>query len=542
MVLRYAVANGNWSNPATWDGGTLPGNGDDVYTDGKTVTIDIDLVGTYRPARLFSGNRGGGTNGGTFNVSTTIQIGELGNPVDIFGSDVDYSSTINFYGITGTTLTIYGNVSGGAYALSFGVRNNSTGTITINGNVSGGTASYDAYGALNNSSGTITINGNVSGGTGTYVYGVRNNSTGTIIINGNVFGGSGNTAHGVLNNSSGTITINGNVSGVNGYNAHGAFNNSSGTITINGNVFGGFGGYAYGVTNGSSGTITINGNVSGGGYHWQYGNIYGVVNSSIGIITINGNIQPTATGQAAIAVCNNSTGYITINGDVYGGRGATAVFANNGYIRINGSLKWDATYSDSPAVDSSNNAVIVLNGDVRHHYGTTGLYGMTLARGRITMLNGNNHLTTYAESDGNGPGVTGNPVYHDGAARAASNFPTPANVRYGTIYGPANEYTGTCRVPPKEAVAAGTPVDNTVGIAVLTQNDIIQAVWHGENVEAGGFTPFKALRVIAAACGGKISGSGTGQVVIKAANDSDTTRITADVDNDGNRLNVTFNV
>jgi hypothetical protein len=464
MAVRYAVANGNWSNTATWNGGTLPGNGDDVYTDGKTITIDIDLVGTYRPSKLLARNRGGGTNGGTFNVTTTRQIGESGNPVDIVGSDASNTNAIVFSGVSGTTLTVYGNVSGGTSSYAYGVHNTSTGTIIINGNVSGG-SNTNAYGISYVSSGTIIINGNVSGGTNSFAYGIFLGSS------------------------------------------------SSGTIIINGNVSSGTSSYAYGVYNAGTGTITI-----------------------------NGNVQPTAVGQMAVAVYNYYTGYITINGDVYGGRGESAVYANNGYIRINGALKWDATYSNAAAVDSSTNGVVVLNGDILNHYGTTGLYGVSLVRGRITMLNGSNYLTTYAESNGDGQGVTGNPVYHDGAARAASNFPTPANVRYGTIYGPANEYTGTCYVPPKEAVAAGTPVDNTVGIAVLTQNDIIQAVWHGENVEAGGFTPFKALRVIAAACGGKISGSGTGQVVIKAANDSDTTRITADVDSQGNRLDVTFNV
>lgn len=462
MAVRYAVANGNWSNPATWDGGTLPGNGDDVYTDGKTVTIDIDLVGTYRPDRLLARNRGGGTNGGTFNVTTTRQIGEPGNPVAIVGSDTSTNGVINFSGVSQTTLTIYGNVSGGSASTTYGVHNSSSGTVTINGNVSSG-SNNSAYGVYNSSVGTININGNVSSGNNTSAYGVYNSWSGTININGNVSGGTNTTAYGVYNFSTGTVTI-------------------------------------------------------------------------------NGDIRPTATGQLSAIVYNNSTGYVIINGDVYGGRSAAAVYAANGYIHINGSLKWDATYSNTAAVDSAATGVVVLNCDILNHYGTTGLYGMSLVRGRITMLNGSNHLTVYAESDGNGPGVTGNPVYHDGAARAASNFPTPANVRYGTIYGPANEYTGTCRVPPKEAVAAGTLVDNTVGIAVLTQNDVIQAVWHNENVETGGFTPFKALRVIAAACGGKISGSGTSQVVIKAANDSNTTRITADVDSQGNRLNVTFNV
>ena len=40
MALRYAVATGNWSNTATWDGGTLPTASDDVFSNGFTVTID----------------------------------------------------------------------------------------------------------------------------------------------------------------------------------------------------------------------------------------------------------------------------------------------------------------------------------------------------------------------------------------------------------------------------------------------------------------------------------------------------------------------
>ena len=40
MALRYAVATGNWSNTATWDGGTLPTAADDVFSNNFTVTID----------------------------------------------------------------------------------------------------------------------------------------------------------------------------------------------------------------------------------------------------------------------------------------------------------------------------------------------------------------------------------------------------------------------------------------------------------------------------------------------------------------------
>jgi hypothetical protein len=40
MAIRYAVANGNWSDTATWDGGTLPAVDDDVFANNFTVTID----------------------------------------------------------------------------------------------------------------------------------------------------------------------------------------------------------------------------------------------------------------------------------------------------------------------------------------------------------------------------------------------------------------------------------------------------------------------------------------------------------------------
>lgn len=44
MAIRYAVASGNWSNPAIWDGGTLPGAGDDVYCNSRIVTIDQNIT------------------------------------------------------------------------------------------------------------------------------------------------------------------------------------------------------------------------------------------------------------------------------------------------------------------------------------------------------------------------------------------------------------------------------------------------------------------------------------------------------------------
>jgi len=45
MAIRYAVATGNWSNTATWDGGTLPAAGDEVFSNNFRVTIDVATIG-----------------------------------------------------------------------------------------------------------------------------------------------------------------------------------------------------------------------------------------------------------------------------------------------------------------------------------------------------------------------------------------------------------------------------------------------------------------------------------------------------------------
>jgi hypothetical protein len=520
MAVRYAVANGNWSNPATWDGGTLPGNGDDVYANGKTVTIDIDLVGSNRPARLlnFAENTYGIAAGGYFQiVASSRQIGENGNPTNLEGVE---SATLLGISSTNSThsITIWGDLLGQC------IWDGTSATVTIRGNVTQRPVWNSS--TVYKSAGLLYIYGDLQGASNSWAatsFCVNVDSLCNCTINGTIRGGSQGRACGVAVGGTATLTVNGNVIGGN-YNDHGS----------------------RGIEHWGSGTVTINGNVSGGTTgseiigDWTQG-AQGVLNLSTGLVIVNGDLRPTDTGQVAPAITNFSSGKVIVNGNVYGGRGSAMLVIQGGMAEVNGDLLWDSALSNTYAIRTYANSVCSLRGNIRYHYGTTGLPGLNLIFGRVLLRDGNNYLTQYAEDNGSGV-PTGNPIYHDGLNRSRSNFPTTNHVRSGVVYGPDNEFTGTLAVPPKEAVAAGTLVDNTVGIAVLTQNDVIQAVWHGENVEAGGFTPFKALRVIAAACGGKISGSGTNQVVIKAANDSNTTRITADVDSDGNRTNVTFNV
>jgi hypothetical protein len=51
MATARAIASGNWSATGTWNGGVLPGNGDTVYANGFTVTIDqnINIGGANNP-------------------------------------------------------------------------------------------------------------------------------------------------------------------------------------------------------------------------------------------------------------------------------------------------------------------------------------------------------------------------------------------------------------------------------------------------------------------------------------------------------------
>lgn len=65
------------------------------------------------------------------------------------------------------------------------------------------------------------------------------------------------------------------------------------------------------------------------------------------------------------------------------------------------------------------------------------------------------------------------PLY---TADSVGGNPAVNNVRSGTVYGPSNELTGTCAVPPVGSVALGVPVDNTTGTAAITAATIRSAV------------------------------------------------------------------
>lgn len=171
MATKWAVGNGNYSAGATWNGGTVPEATDDVYADGKTVTIDINIIANS----IRTEQRTGGTAGGGFTFTTDRTI-----VADVLAG-------------TTTCLAIATN----------GVTLNLLSTL-----IKGGTASR-AY-AVSTRVATINSSGTIQGGSGGGAHGIYAASYGlTLNHTGNVIGGSG--GNGISGQGAMTTTVTGNV-------------------------------------------------------------------------------------------------------------------------------------------------------------------------------------------------------------------------------------------------------------------------------------------------------------------------------------------
>jgi hypothetical protein len=176
MAIRFAVATGNWSNTATWNGGTLPTSVDDVYANNFTVTINQNVTVLSLNTTAALGVNNGGTfalSGGTFNVvADTIQGGSstcLSIGSNIIGTYTITANTINS-GIIPNT--------GGAIAI-----NSSVATVIVNGNINSYQgAAIDLPLAI-----SVTINGNViANGSG---IGIFHRGSSALAVNGFCQGG-----------------------------------------------------------------------------------------------------------------------------------------------------------------------------------------------------------------------------------------------------------------------------------------------------------------------------------------------------------------
>lgn len=256
-AICTAVQNGNWNNPATWQGcagspGGIPGPLDDVRIQGqRNVTLNVPSV-TVNSLLINSDNNGGPTNLAinanllTVTNGVTFNANSSGNACQI---------SITTGSLTANTLTINAGTSNNG---SNQINITSTGSVNITGAVTmaAPTANVDnriAVGAGTFNAGSLSI----AGGTGTRISQVTL-STGTVNVNGNIiFSGTAANAR-LVYTSTGIVNLNGNLGG------GGTFTASTGTINFRGAAAQTAGGvYTYNifkVNNNSASGVTLGGN------------------------------------------------------------------------------------------------------------------------------------------------------------------------------------------------------------------------------------------------------------------------------------------
>lgn len=356
---KYAVANGNASDAATWDGGSLPTANDYVFANGYTVTIDNSP--TWVRAATKAGFYAAAGGGFTLNDGSTLTA-------DVLVGD---SHVVTYSG--SASAAINGNVNGSetSTSLLYGARNNGTGTLTITGNVTAGSVN-NARAVGNMSTGTTRIVGDCLGGGGSNSIASFNNAGGTLEIEGQVTGGSNSGCAGAYNNNVGHIEVTGNVTG--GTVAPGVWNNSTGSVAITGNVAGGSGGVSFGVQPQGAGPISIVGNVTAGSVAGANG-----INSNVAAaISITGNV----TGATGInAIRNRSTGSVAVTGDVTGAPATSAAISNEGSGSV--TVTGNVIGSGGPGISNTATGPVTVNGNAQAGSGASAI--SSLGAGIVTI-------------------------------------------------------------------------------------------------------------------------------------------------------------
>lgn len=484
MANRYAIASGNWSNTATWDGGTLPGAADVVRPNGFVVTIDqnitVDSLRNDASAPAVAGGTFTLTGNYTLNISTNIQCfatslltyngtgtayitGTNAGAAIISSTTTNTTSTVTHSG-TGTlivdmvinscilsevnryniqvtgggTLNLLKQVSKGTFATfpsgSAAIAITTTAGATLNTKDVIGTS---ATGYTINSSIRTTINvvGNITGGAmqagGTPIGGAITMSAADSVLNitGNITnntGGSTGELRTIFINASAIVnmigTVNGPPSGLNGNATAIRLNTASSVLNLTGDVVGNGSGAAIF----TFGAANITGNVTGG-------------SSSNGTaIRIDGGVN-TVTGTITGGSFNGVVG-VNINGGSFNHIGIAQASSSASAITCNAPTTSTLTCT-GPFLRNTNIVAIASQ-----------------------TLQINSAYNPYFEfRKSNGTNVT----YVD---QSTLNFPAVGNVRLGTSYA-SGLYTGTLNVPTPAQVLVGIPVDNTVGTLLMSPSD-----------------------------------------------------------------------
>jgi len=522
MAIRFARQAGNWSDPLTWeDGLTIPTTGDEVYLNGYNVTIDQDVTTGFitnaatsagvplSPIVNMTDNTTPNTVGQAFatqnnstawkvfrrNIDTfqpstdgwqsTTQAGQIGFQFNSAKSIQRYAWVSNqgnnnrprnwtFEGSNdNVTWVVLHTVTGATNQATYHSPSISNGSSYVYYRINITVTQAGAVSSINGFDLTESTNlGNGFGSEGTATISTSRNVTATFHQSTAPFTFNQTTLITVSATSPSIVNLTGNLSGIKATSTVWGIG-MTGNCTLNfvGNVIAGLvipvGGQASnvrGISVSVGGTLNVTGDVSGGrnGHTFGIGTTLGVFANTNSIINIVGNVSSGLGTRSNVGLHNTTTATVNITGNITNTAGTEFLYLNTGVYLGDGSTVCSivgnvTTSTRGNAIFSGANPVKV-SGNL-----TNGTSGDMAFRGAILYLESANQWEFRKEN------LTTNTLYAPGVA---TGFPATNNVRTGVVYGPTNNLTGTCAVPPAAAVSLGVPVDNTVGTGYLNATDI----------------------------------------------------------------------
>lgn len=490
MAIRFARQAGNWSNPLTWDGGlTIPTTGDDVYSNGFTVTLNQDVnVGCLN----------GGTCPQGVPLSPIPNMTNNTTPAGV-GQAFASSNSVNAWQAFKKPITNFTNTGwqpSGTVPQQLGFQFNNARNIQryswyTNSNANQRPRNWTFEGSNDGVTYVVLHTVTAYANTGTYFSPVISNPSSYLYYRINVTAVQSGTSLFIDYLDMTESTDLGN-----GYGVNGQFNsNVNRTITCTSfGIVRTFGNTVQVVNiGGSNTTTTITGNIV------QYINnnvANGVVTVAGGTNTVNitGDVyidSLASIAQGRVISSDISTNVINIVGNVY----SYSTDVNNMRVILHQNiLNITGNVTNFGGANTTINSTIAGNTVTSVHNITGNIIGPT-ANGGYCVATGELNLTGNLTCTAGIFPISVNRfrispstsisfrlqdttnanrfMYTD-----AQNIgqAAEADVRDGTVYGPNNDYTGTCAVPPANAVSVGVPVDNTVGTASLDANALAVAL------------------------------------------------------------------
>lgn len=292
-------------------------------------------------------------------------------------------------------------------------------------------------------------------------------NTGIVSIRDAIVASTSAGAVAIINSGSGSLTGRSATVALGQQQLYGVRNTGVGTVTFE-NATGGSFNFSTGIVNVAAGTVNVTNAYAGTSLQTD-----GVSNNSgtVNVTNAYGGTSPTTSTNCA-AVSNYGSGSVNVE-NAYAGNLGTAPATRNtssGFLRVRNAYGNNfgpsgGTATQCFAVQGSNDTPTMRTLVKRLFCGP---FGAIPIFGAVFIDPAADNVFQFRLSP-NGPTKT----LVDSSL--ASNVPAPANVRAGTVYDNGDK-VGTLAVPAANQTAAGVPVDNTVGTAVLTTAGVTSAL------------------------------------------------------------------